>query len=418
MWITIYTALLWLFQPVYIARLYWRGRKNPGYRQRWRERIGHITPPKQPGSLWIHAVSVGETQAIAPFIEHLLDKQPNQSIHLSNSTPTGSAQARRLFGERVQHSYLPYDLPSYIRRILRTLQPSAILLVETELWPNLLRESARQQIPVTLVNARLSTRSQRGYQRLAYLTGETVARLHSVAAQTKADAQRLHSLGIPWEKIEVTGNLKYDQPNPDPKKAQALRKSWPTGPIWIAASTHEGEDQIILTAHTKLRQQHPNALLILVPRHPERFNTVAALIQQSEHQYVRRSEGTKPNSTTSVYLGDTMGELNSLIGTADIAYIGGSLVNTGGHNMLEAVAQGIPVCYGPHTYNFAQMAKQLLENGAAQLVTDANSLANTLHHWLNNPPARATASQIGQDTVRRNQGAIEKLYQHLYRKVK
>lgn len=415
MLIRLYTALLWLYLPIYLLRLYWRGRTNAAYRQRWRERLGYISRPAQPGSLWIHAVSVGETQAIAPFIQRLQQAHPACPICLTHSTPTGAAQARRLFGQRIQQYYFPYDLPHCIRRFLHRVQPRAIILVETELWPNLLRESERRQIPVILVNARLSVRSQHGYQRLGYLSRQTVARLHWVAAQTAADAERLHSLGIPRTKFQVTGNLKYDQPIPDPNIARTLRQQWPSVPTWIAASTHTGEDAILLAAHTRLRQQHPDALLILVPRHPERFDAVAELIQHSGHPLVRRSAGASPNHHTSVYLGDTMGELSILMGAADIAFIGGSLVNTGGHNMLEAAAQSIPVCFGPYTHNFAQIAQQLLAHDGARRITDVDDLTRILHYWFTNPTVRIAIGQAGQRYVRCHQGAVDKLYQQLQR---
>ncbi len=413
MWLKLYSILLWLGQPVYWLRLYWRGRNNPGYRRHWRERTGHIAAPVQPGSLWIHAVSVGETQAIVPFIQQMQTRHPELPLYLTQTTPTARAQVERLFGNSLPHSYLPYDLVCYLRRFLHTLRPRALILVETELWPNLLHESARQDIPVYLVNARLSARSQAGYQRLRHFTGQTVAQLHAVAAQTPADAARLHSLGIPESKIQVTGNLKYDQPIPAPHAARALRQTWPSGPIWIAASTHVGEDEIVLAAHARLRQRHPTARLILVPRHPERFDTVAASIRDSGHRCARRSQNEPIQTDTSVYLADTMGELRILLGTADIAFIGGSLMPVGGHNMLEAAAQGIPVCFGPHTFHFADIAQQLLQHGAAQQITDATHLALTLSRWLQDPAARQAAGQAGWDAVQRNQGAVTRLYQQL-----
>jgi 3-deoxy-D-manno-octulosonic-acid transferase len=414
MWLNLYSILLWLGQPLYWLRLYWRGRSNPGYRQHWRERTGHITLPVQPGSVWIHAVSVGETQAIAPLIHQIQTRHPTLPLYLTQTTPTGRAQAERLFGHGLPYSYLPYDLPRYLRRFLHTLRPRALILVETELWPNLLSEAARQGIPVYLVNARLSARSQAGYQRLRHFTRQAVVQLTAVAAQTSADAARLHSLGIPESKIQVTGNLKYDQPLPDQQIARTLRRTWPRGPIWIAASTHAGEDEIMLAAHTQLRQIHPGTRLILVPRHPERFAAVATSIRHSGHDFVRRSQGESLREHTSVYLADTMGELSTLLGTADIAFIGGSLVPVGGHNMLEAVAQGVPVCFGPHTFHFADIARQLRQCGAAQQVEDATHLAATLSHWLSNPLVRQAAGQAGQDYVQRNQGAVERLYQQLY----
>ncbi len=413
MWLKLYSFLLWLWQPLYWLRLYWRGRSNPGYRQHWRERIGQMPVPVPPGSLWIHAVSVGETQAIAPFIHYIKTEHPELPLYLTQTTPTGRAQAERLFGNSIPHSYLPYDLPRYLRRFLRALRPRALILVETELWPNLLHEAARQNIPVYLVNARLSARSQAGYQRLRHFTRQTVAQLHAVAAQTPADAARLHSLGIPEAKIRVTGSLKYDQPTPDPQAAYILRQTWPTGPIWIAASTHAGEDEILLTAHTQLRQNHPTARLILVPRHPERFDAVATSIRNSGHRCARRSQREPLQADTSVYLADTMGELPVLLGTADVAFIGGSLVPVGGHNMLEAIAQSVPVCFGPHTFHFADMAQQLIRQGAAQQVTDAAHLAEVLSHWLSDPVARQAAGQAGQDYMQRNQGAVARLYQQL-----
>ncbi len=408
----IYTALLYLAVPAALLRLLWRSRRAPGYRERWQERLGYaeITPP--PGGVWIHAVSVGEVQAIAPLVQLLLDEHPGLPITLTTTTPTGSDQARRLFGERVWHSYMPLDLPAFIRRFLARVQPRQLLMVETEVWPNLLRACRRHGVETLLANARLSERSLRGYRRFGAFARRVFGDIDRIAAQSEADAERFAQLGVSRDRITVTGSIKFDMTIPASvvEQVEVMRRNWASRPVWVAASTHEGEEEIVLAAHARLLKQLPEALLILVPRHPERFERVVSAIIRAGFEPVRRSEGRLPQSDEPVYLADTMGELPVLLGASDAAFIGGSLARVGGHNMLEAAAQGVPVCFGPHTFNFALIAQMLLDAGAARQVGDASELAAVMQDWLGDASCRSEAGEAGRRIVEHNRGALRRLY--------
>lgn len=411
----IYTSLLYLAVPVALLRLLWRSRRAPGYRERWQERLGRtgISPP--PGGIWIHAVSVGEVQAIAPLVQLLLDEHPGLPITLTTTTPTGSEQARRLFGERVWHSYMPLDLPAFIGRFLDRVQPRHLLMVETEVWPNLLRTCRGKGVKTLLANARLSERSLRGYRRFGTFARRVFGDINRIAAQSEADAERFAQLGVPRGQIEVTGSIKFDMTIPASviEQVEVMRRNWADRPVWVAASTHEGEEEIMLAAHARLLRQLPEALLILVPRHPERFERVVSAIIRAGFEPVRRSEGRLPEGGDPVYLADTMGELPVLLGAADAAFIGGSLARVGGHNMLEAAAQGVPVCFGPHTFNFALISRMLLDAGAARQVGDASELAQVLQSWLGDASRRSEAGEAGRRIVEQNRGALQRLYRML-----
>ena len=410
-----YTLLVYAALPAVMLRLFWRSLRVPAYRMRWRERFGQVTEKPVPGGIWIHAVSVGEVQAVAPLVRLLLERYPDRALTLTTTTPTGSAQVKRLFGEQVHHSYMPYDLPRSLGRFLAAVQPRHVLLVETEVWPNLLRICRQRGIKTLLANGRLSERSLRGYQRLGGFARRVFASIDRVAAQTADDARRFAALGVPQERIVVTGSIKFDITIPASviEQVEVMRRNWEGRPVWVAASTHEGEDEIMLAAHARLLESLSNALLILVPRHPERFDRVAAQVRRSGLSLRRRADGDLPDDATQVYLGDTMGELPILLGASDVAFIGGSLTRTGGHNMLEAAAQGVPVCFGPHTFNFALISRMLIECGAARLVDGAEQLAALLLEWLSNASDRATVGEAGRHMVEQNRGALDRLYELL-----
>ncbi|MCB1766801.1 MAG: lipid IV(A) 3-deoxy-D-manno-octulosonic acid transferase [Candidatus Competibacteraceae bacterium] len=410
----IYSGLLYLLLPLALLRLYWRGRHDPGHRQRWRERLGWV-PPLSPGSLWIHAVSVGEVRAALPLIRALLDRRPEQPLLVTTTTLTGSHQVKDTLGERVQHVYAPYDLPGVVRRFLRQAQPRQAIIMETELWPNLLRQCATAGIPVLIANARLSERSVRGYARIPRLTASMLQDITLIAAQGEADARRFRSLGAP--RVEVTGNLKYDLKIPDDLREQGrqLRQKWlgENRPVWIAASTHDGEDEQILQAFTRVRSSWPDLLLVLTPRHPERFDSVAALCQEQGFNVIRRSARQACTPDTAVFLGDSMGELLLFYTAADLAFVGGSLVPTGGHNVLEPALLGLPVLFGPCMFNFAEASERLLEAKAAWQITDAGELAVTLDWLLADPQQGRDAGQRGRQVVERHRGALAALLTHI-----
>lgn len=404
----LYTIILYLLTPFVLLRLLWRGLRARGYWRRWGERFGFIPPFEGVAPIWVHAVSVGEVQAAVPLLRALLKQYPDVPLLVTTTTPTGSEQLRSLFESRVAHVYMPYDLPDAVTRFLARAQPRLALIMETEIWPNLYNACARRVIPVLLVNARLSARSAAGYARLRRLTSATLRCLHGIAAQTRADAERLIELGADPGRVRITGSIKFDMKIPASLTEQAavLRRDWGVQrPVWVAASTHEGEDELILDAHRRVRERYPQALLVLVPRHPERFARAAALCREQGWNTVLRSEQAPTPADAAVFVGDTMGELLLFFGACDLAFIGGSLIPHGGHNPLEASAQRIPVLFGPHMFNFEQIAQLLLEAGAAREVGDSGMLADSVLYWLDDPAARSTAGERGAAVVEANKGA-------------
>ncbi|MBM7061198.1 lipid IV(A) 3-deoxy-D-manno-octulosonic acid transferase [Pseudomonas sp. UL073] len=414
----LYTLLFHLGLPLVGLRLYLRSRKAPAYAQRIGERFALGLPALKPGGIWVHAVSVGESIAAAPMIRGLLERHPDLPITITCMTPTGSERIQALFpaaqyGGRVQHCYLPYDLPWAAARLLDRLQPQLAVIMETELWPNHIHQCARRGVPVALANARLSERSARGYARFAGLTRPMLAELDWLAVQTEAEAARFRQLGARPGRVAVTGSIKFDL-HLDPAlsaRATALRAEWGAAarPVWIAASTHAGEDEIVLDAHRALLEHQPDALLILVPRHPERFDAVDALCRQRNFATRRRSRGEAVNADTQVLLGDTMGELLFLYALADLAFVGGSLVANGGHNLLEPAALGKPVLSGPHLFNFLDIAAQLRDAGALLEVADAPALSQALQRLWAQPQAGEAMSAAGLGVLQANQGALARL---------
>lgn len=417
---TLYTLLFHLGLPLVALRLYLRARKAPAYGQRIAERFALDLPVMHQGGIWVHAVSVGESIAAAPLVRALLKAYPDASITLTCMTPTGSERIRAMFADepRIQHCYLPYDLPWAAGRFLDHVRPRLGIIMETELWPNHIHQCAKRGIPVALANARLSERSARGYARFAKLTRPMLAEMSFIAVQTEAEAQRFLDLGARAECVQVTGSIKFDL-NIDEQlvpQARALRERWGATqrPVWIAASTHEGEDALILQAHRQLLQVHGDALLILVPRHPERFNAVHALCA-AQFATLRRSSGAAVTAQAQVMLGDTMGELLFLYALADIAFVGGSLVATGGHNPLEPAALALPVLMGPHVFNFLEISAMLREAGALQQVDNADGLAEAVRGLIELPQDAQRMGEAGRAVMRANQGALQRLLEGLAR---
>ncbi|QTD33958.1 lipid IV(A) 3-deoxy-D-manno-octulosonic acid transferase [Pseudomonas fluorescens] len=418
---TLYTALFYLGLPLVAIRLWLRSRKAPAYAKRIGERFSYGMPTLQPGGIWVHAVSVGESIAAAPMIRALLQRYPQLPITVTCMTPTGSERIHAMFANepRIQHCYLPYDLPCGAARFLDRVQPKLAVIMETELWPNHIHQCAKRGIPVALANGRLSERSAKGYGRFSKLTAPMLAEMSLFAVQTEAEAQRFRNLGARPETVEVTGSIKFDL-TIDPQllqRAAELRGQWQAQerPVWIAASTHEGEDEVVLNAHRRLLANHPDALLILVPRHPERFSSVFELCQREGFATVRRSTGASVDAQTSVLLGDTMGELLFLYALADSAFVGGSLVPNGGHNLLEPAALAKPVISGPHLFNFLDIAAQLRSAGALAEVDDAEGLATEVQRLFELPRDAQRMAEAGLSVMRRNQGALQRLLDGLGR---
>ncbi|MEJ1412536.1 MAG: lipid IV(A) 3-deoxy-D-manno-octulosonic acid transferase [Candidatus Sedimenticola sp. (ex Thyasira tokunagai)] len=407
----LYTLLLILSLPFVVLRILIRSLRTPEYRNRLLERFGQFPSLDIEHSIWIHSVSVGETQAAEPLIKALMEKYPDLPIVVTTTTPTGSARVKALFGSKVYHTYFPYDLPFSIHSFLRHTKPRLLVMMETEIWPNLLAICSKEGIPTILANARLSERSAKGYARFSPFARETFGYIGLVAAQAPADAERFLGLGVPPGQVRVTGSIKFDIRLPASLREQAdvLRRQWGDRSVWVAASTHEGEDEQVLEAHRLVMQQQPDALLVLVPRHPERFDRVAALCVSEGFNLARRSGSEPCGEAVSVFLGDTMGELTLFLGAADVAFVGGSLVATGGHNVLEPAALGVPVVFGPHMFNFEAISRMLLAEEAAVEVVSAHELAVTVSSWLGDASERTRIGENGGRMVESNRGALERL---------
>lgn len=412
----LYTALLYLIQPLIWIRLWVRGRKAPAYRKRWGERYGFYRHPLKPGGIMLHSVSVGETLAAIPLVRALRHRYPDLPITVTTMTPTGSERVQSAFGKDVQHVYLPYDLPDALNRFLNKVDPKLVLIMETELWPNLIAALHKRKIPLVIANARLSARSAAGYAKLGKFVRRLLRRITLIAAQNEEDGARFVALGAKNNQVTVTGSLKFDiSVTPQlAAKAVTLRRQWaPHRPVWIATSTHEGEESVVIAAHQALLQQFPNLLLILVPRHPERFPDAINLVRQAGLSYITRSSGEVPSTSTQVVVGDTMGELMLLYGIADLAFVGGSLVERGGHNPLEAAAHAIPVLMGPHTFNFKDICARLEQASGLITVTDATTLAKEVSSLLTDADYRSFYGRHAVEVLYQNQGALQRLLQLL-----
>ncbi len=406
----VYTLLLYLIMPWAVLRLCWRSRRLPAYRRRIAERFGYYTDVGVPRSIWLHAVSLGEVICAAPLIDALLQQYPNHPLVVTTMTPTGSAEVLRRFKGRVLHVYVPYDLSPIIKRFFKHFNPSLAIIMETELWPNILSQCQVKKIKVLLANARLSARSARNYQRFQWFFKPVLNCINLIAAQSEYDAKRFLQLGAQTDRVVVAGNLKFnlDLPKDLLTSAKNLRQSWgEERVIWIAASTHEGEEAIILDVFAKLIKNNPKLLLLLVPRHPERFDKVANLCQSSGFNYLLRSSQQPPTETAQVIVGDTMGELRLLYAVSDIALVGGSLVPVGGHNLLEPAAVGVPVISGHHLENFQAIKELLLDAHALRIVQNAEELHAYLEEMINNPSLRRQRGQQAKQVVVENAGALK-----------
>lgn len=412
---TLYTILTCLLLPLFFVRLLWRARKAPAYLQRWGERLAlYGTTLRPPGPcVLFHAVSVGEVHAAQPLVEALLQQRPDVRVVMTCTTPTGSARVQALFGDRVQHSYLPYDLPGAIHRFLEHFSPRTLVLLETELWPNLLHQCRLRGIKVLLANARLSGRSFERYRKHATLTRAMLQNLDAVAAQAAADGERFVLLGLPRARLQVDGSLKFDVSIDAGKvaRARSLRQAWQGRPVWIAASTREGEDAQVLKAHRLLLRRRPELLLVLVPRHPERFATAVAEAGAAGLRVQRHGSNETVLAETQVLVGDTMGNMYFYYGLADIAFVGGSLVDTGCQNLIEPAALGLPVLSGPSLYNFQAVSELLREAGGMTVVADASALADAVLELLQDPPRGLTMGRQALAVVERNRGATARLLQ-------
>jgi len=407
----LYSGMLYLMSPFIFVYLLWRSRKAPAYRKRWAERLGWHTPPVS-NVVWIHAVSVGETLAAIPLVRLVQKHFPAVKIVFTTTTPTGSDRVRATFGDGVYHVYAPYDLPGAVHRFIDDINPRLLVVMETEFWPNIFFQCGRRHIPIIVANARISEKSLQGYKRFAKLTEATLSHVTAFVAQSHKDAQRLLELGAAPRRVRVTGNLKYEMAVPEHilNRAQQLRSQFGRRPVWIAASTHRGEDAIILEVFEKLCRQWMDLLLVLVPRHPERFDEVAALCGERALSMVRRTGGEPVGHDTQIYLGDTMGDLMLLYAASDIAFVGGSMVPHGGQNMLEPAALAKPVIFGAYTDNFFDISERLLEAEGASRVENSEQLYEAVQALLSRPELQTRMGTNAAAVVASNRGALKSLF--------
>jgi len=407
----IYNVMIYLAAPVVLLMHLWRGLGNPGYREHLGERFGF--GPVLPGeTIWIHAVSVGEVQAAESLVKQLLVRHPGHLLLLTTVTPTGAERARQLFGNSVLLRYVPFDLPGSVRRFFDRARPRLAMILETELWPNLYAECGRRNVPLVLASARISPRSVGRYRRLVPLFRQALSHGIVIAAQSEADATRFRSIGANPARTHVTGNIKFDfQPPPgiEERGARWRESNAPGRLIWVAGSTHEGEEDMILDAHRVVLQHFPEALLLLIPRHPQRFDVVRELLTRRGEAFTSRSSGTAIPRASSVMLGDTMGDLMMFYAAADVAFVAGSLVPIGGHNLLEPVALGRPVLTGPHNFNSQAVACLLLEAGAARIVANVGQLSAAVSDLLDDTALRTSMGAAGRSVLDANRGALERM---------
>ena len=409
----LYSAVLYLLLPVTVYHLIWRGFRQRAYLLRWHERYaryGAAAVAEADGHLWVHAVSVGEVNAAAPLINALLRHRPQRRVLVTTITPTGSERVKALWGERVAHVYLPYDLTGAVGRFLRHYRPQVALIVETELWPNLLFACRDHGVPAYLVNARLSERSLRGYRVLRPLIGRALRTLRRVAAQSEGDAARFVRLGARDEQVAVFGNLKFDtrvDVGVD-DFARILRGRNPGRPVWIAASTHPDEEALVLAIDRRLRARRPDLLMLWAPRHPERFRPVTQLAIESGLQVATRTLTLLPETDDAVFVIDTLGELMLFYACADVAFVGGSLQPVGGHNLLEPAAVGAAIVTGPHLHNFSDIAEQLRQADAVRIGADTDAVGAALDALLDAPDERARMAAAGRRLVEQGRGALQR----------
>ncbi|MFD0966576.1 lipid IV(A) 3-deoxy-D-manno-octulosonic acid transferase [Seminibacterium arietis] len=415
MWRFLYTVLMYLIQPFVLLFMLLRSIKSPNYRKRLPERYGiyHKLTALQPNGIIIHAASVGEVIAATSLIKKIQQNYPHLPITVTTVTPTGSERVKSAFGDSVFHVYLPYDLPYSIQKLIQFVQPKLCIVIETEIWPNLIHQLYLRQTPFIIANARLSARSSQRYALVKNIIQPILQEITLIAPQDKISEKRYLQLGYNSLKLKLTGNIKFDLVIKNKLLADIneLKLSLGKRPIWIAASTHEGEEEIILQSHRSLLQQFPNLLLILVPRHPERFSFVENLAKNQKLNYVLRSQNITPQADTQILIGDTMGELMLLYGVSDVAFVGGSLVKHGGHNPLEPASFKLPIISGKHTFNFPEIFGKLCDvRGVIQIASDSETLARTVKIFLNSPSLRYQYGNASHKVLTENRGALQRLF--------
>ena len=404
----LYSLIFRLLLPLIFVRLWWRGRHQPSYRKHYRERMG-FCPFRLSECVWLHVVSLGESVAAKPIIDFLLEQ--DLPLLITNTTATGRDYISKNYGNRVHHCYFPYDLNNMIHRLVKRINPKALIMMETELWPNLLRYCKKNHIPTLLLNGRMSSRSATRYAKWPSVTKPLMQAISIAAVQTDADKKRFVELGVPADQVYITGSIKFDLQLPDDlqQRAKALQMAIGNRPTWIAASTHAGEEALVLDAHQQVLECCPNALLILVPRHPDRFDDVADILTKRQASFVRRSKGDTLNGSHTIFLGDTTGELLTFFHCAQISFVGGSFVSVGGHNPLEPAAVQVGSLTGPHIHNFQRIFTQLIDAKGAIMVQDADDLAKHISTLLTDKKCCTTMGKAAQAVLNQHRGATQRV---------
>ena len=407
----LYSLLIFFALPFVFLRLFLKGRKNSLYRQRWKERLG-IVPDLSKKSdqkvIWIHAVSVGEVEATAPLVKKLFAEYSDLKIIMTTTTPTGAETVKRRYSDQATHYYIPYDLVSFLERFIDRIKPNLMIIMETEVWPNLIHVCQKNNIPVMLSNARMSESSGKGYQRIGKISRPMFSGISAIATQTDLDAERIIMLGADPDRVTVSGSLKFDQELPAniEEKSAELKQQIGSRPVWIAASTHSGEEDQVLIAHKQILKTLPDCLLILVPRHPERFEEVFELCEAYSVTTNRRSSDQAIDG--QVYLVDTMGDLLMCYGAADVAFVAGSLTSIGGHNFLEPASLGLPILMGPYTFKIEKIFQTFLDAGAAFRVKDSIELEQKVLYFFKDDQERLEAGNKAMKLINENQGAADR----------
>jgi|TARA_B100001971_G_C18248518_1_gene576272 3-deoxy-D-manno-octulosonic-acid transferase len=406
-----YSLLFYLIFPVVLLRLVWRAIREPAYAGRWLERFGVCKPVDEDNLIWVHAVSAGETIAAVPLIRKLQDKYPGLAFVVTTMTPTGSERVSALLGGSVHHTYAPYDLPDMVNRFLHRTSPQMLILIDTELWPNIIFQCHRRSIPVLLVNGRLSPQSAEGYARVAGLTKGMLDRMAHVAMQSESQARRFESLGLSPERLSVPGSIKFDLNLPEDlgeRQTELREKIGPNRLVLIAASTHEGEEEILLDAFEKISPSLPHMLLIIVPRHPDRFDSVTKLCLNRRLNVIRHSQGGVCSQETNILVVDSMGELLYFYSISAIAFVGGSLVPVGGHNMMEAAAFGLPIIMGPHRFHVHDIAESFIAEGALEEVNGSGDLVDVLGRLGDDDGVRKKMGRSALKVMKKNAGGLDR----------